>query len=121
MECKHSTHDHVIAVLVADSYERVTMFLDIIPAETMGAALQLLAPCTRPLVHTYALVCARLAMALKHVLEQSIGARIRAYRAYNRRHAGVAWPLPVCVHPVMKLEAYDVFVMTIMEFLPAVT
>jgi hypothetical protein len=108
--------DHVITVLVTDSYDHVTVHLDIIPAETMGAALQLIAPCMRSLMHTYALICARLAMVLKHVLEQSIDARLRAYRAYNKRHTGVAWPLPVCVHPVMKLDAYDVFVMTIMEF-----
>ena len=113
--------DHVVCSLVVDSYDRLTLFFDVIPGDTMHAALGMLLPYTREVVGSYAILCARLAMLLKHGLAEGVDTRVRAYRDFNRRHTGVSWPLPVCVHPVTKMRALDVFVMTVNEFLPATT
>ena len=112
--------DYVLAILVVDSdLDRIAVCLDVLSETTMNAAMQLVVPCARDVVGHYALFCARLGMTFKHTLARGVDAQVRAYRAFHKRHAGVAWPLPVCVHPVMNLSADDVFVMTATEFLPA--
>lgn len=110
--------DHVIVVFV-DCFERTKVYFDIISCGAMEASMALTIPCMRALVGSYAVYCARIAMVLKHTLENTVQRNLDSYRRYQKKHTGVAWPFPVCIHPVMKISANDVFVMTALEFLPA--
>lgn len=108
--------DHVIVVLDA-SCGRVQ--LHVITSLVRSASLAMTAAYMRPLIDSYALYCARSAMLLKWSMQKYVQNSLDAYRAFQKRHNGVAWPLMRSMHPLLEMTAKDVYVSTAVEFLPS--
>ena len=96
----------------------VSIELHVITGALRTTALAMTSPCMRRIVDSYALYCARSAMAFKHALHRHAQTPLAKYRDFQRQTTGVAWPLLKQIHPALTVTADDVYLSTAVEFLP---
>ena len=97
--------------------DRVNLKIYVITSDVRRTALAMTCLPMRRLVDRYSLFCAKNSMLLQHMM-RPVQEEHERHTAFQKRHTGVAWPLKRYVHPLMALTAEEVYILTVVEFLP---
>jgi hypothetical protein len=97
--------------------DRVDLKIYVITSDVRRTALAMTCLPMRRLVDRYSLFCAKNSMLLQQMM-RPVQEEHERYRAFQNRHTGVTWPLRRYVHPLMALTAEEVYILTVVEFLP---